>query len=118
MRRKLGHLRSLTIAKFTDDEDIRFLIHYIHTDDLIAGAQPDTADAAGGASHRSGILLIEANSLALSGRNNYFVIAAGHTYPLQLITLIEPDCDNAVSPDILVLLEGRFLNYAPNCTHK
>ena len=66
MRRKLGDLGALAVAVLADDEDAESFFDDVHADHLVTGAQADTAHAAGHAAHRAGVLLVEADGLALA----------------------------------------------------
>ena len=65
MCRKLCNLRSLTVAKFADNKDTRPFFYYVHADNPITRTESDATYASGHTAHRSSILFVESNCLAL-----------------------------------------------------
>ncbi len=62
--RKLADFGTLTVAVLTNHEDAAALGDDVHADDVVIRAQTNTADTATDATHRAGVLLVEADGLA------------------------------------------------------
>ena len=89
----------------------------VHADDVVIGAQADTADTAADAAHWAGVFFVEADGLAVAGLDDDFVVATSHANPLQFIAFVEVDGDQPAGTDVLVLLERRLLDDTTNGTH-
>src|SRR5271163_4745427 len=94
---KLSNLRTLTIAKLTDDKDTGVFFNDVHTDNSIIWTQTDTTDTTTDTAHRSNIFFMEADGLPLTRRDNYFVLTTSHTNPLQLISIIKVNSNQPVT---------------------
>ena len=65
----------------------------------------------------TGVALVEADSLALAGRDNDFVVAVGHANPLKFVALVQVDGDQTAAAHILVLIKWSFLYNALDGGH-
>ena len=100
------------LALLADGQHVRTRAADACTDDIVALAQLDDADAVAGTAHRAGAVLGKADGRAVVGGNNDFVVTLGQVAPHQTVALVQRNGDQAHLADVAELGQRRALDEA------
>src|SRR3989338_10388412 len=109
-----GQVAALAEAVAHDDQELpdfgQLAADHIHADHPVAAVQPHAQHAARAPAHAADLRLFKANGLALGGDQDNLVFAAGRFDPLELVVFVQPNGDQARTPDVLEALDVNFFH--------
>src|SRR5690606_31087599 len=97
---------------FADDEGVGAVVDDGESDEVIAGARTDPANAGGAASHRAYRALVAADRVTAVGDHRNIVAAVGEDDVGEGVALFDADRDGAVRPVVSEVGELRLFNFA------
>src|SRR6266850_2576798 len=107
----LVELRALAHPLLGHHEQRGLAAHHDHVNHVVLLVELDALHAGGRAAHVAHVLLVEADAHAVIRGEDDVVLAVGHLYVDQLVTLLDVDGADPVRARIPELREDRFLHY-------